>query len=315
MSFAAGGWLAALILLPLALLLRRLRQRRARRYALRFSAAASLARAAGEDRPGRWRAQLPAAVMLLGAGVLVLALARPQITVRLPVPNAEIVLVLDHSGSMASTDIAPSRIGAAIEAGNRLISGLPAEVRVGFVGFGSTPDVIQAPVRDHAVTRRILDAQLPGGATDTGPALQDALALLHGSTPHHPPAAVVLLSDGAANVGVSPVTVAAQARRERIPIDTVALGTPNGVLDVGPFNQPIPVPPDPALMAAIARTSGGRSFTARTAGELSSIYSGLGSQLGSVPVARSIAPEVLLLAGGLLLIGLLAGVRTRARVA
>lgn len=315
MSFAAAGWLAALLLVPLALALGRLRRHRARRYALRFSAAGTLARAAGEDRPGRWRAWVPAAVMLLGATVLVLALARPQITVRVPVPNAAIVLVLDHSGSMASTDVAPDRIGAAIDAGNTLIGELPAEVRLGFVGFGTTPDVIQAPVSDHAVTRRILDAQLPGGGTDTGPALQDALTLLHGGDPHHPPGAIVLLSDGAANLGVSPVTVAAQARRERIPIDTVALGTPNGVLDVGPFSQPIPVPPDPALMAAIARTSGGRSFTARTAGALSSIYSGLGSQLGSVPVRRSIAPEVLLLAGLLLLTGLLSSVRTRTRVA
>ena len=68
-------------------------------------------------------------------------------------------------------------------------------------------------------------------------------------TPKHPPSAIVLLSDGAANAGVNVITVARQAAREKIPIYTVALGTPNGTLpNPEPFEPPVPVPPDPQLM-------------------------------------------------------------------
>ena len=66
-------------------------------------------------------------------------------------------------------------------------------------------------------------------------------------------AAIVLLSDGAANEGENPITVATQAARDKVSIDTVALGTPNGTLaNPDPLGPPVPVPPDPQLMQQIA---------------------------------------------------------------
>ena len=102
---------------------------------------------------------------------------------------------------------------------------------------------------------------------------------------------------------LDPVTVSEEARRDRIPIDTVALGTPNGVLvNPGPFAAPVPVPPDPQLMQQIARVSGGRAFNARSADELSSIYTHLGNQLGTVKRRREIT-AVFALAGLVVLVG------------
>ena len=57
---------------------------------------------------------------------------------------------------------------------------------------------------------------------------QLALQLLHAGSHKQPPAAIVLLSDGSANRGVDVTTVARQAAHDKIPIDTVALGTPDG---------------------------------------------------------------------------------------
>jgi Ca-activated chloride channel family protein len=114
-----------------------------------------------------------------------------------------------------------------------------------------------------------------------------------------------LLSDGAANAGPDAVGVARQAARERIPIYTVALGTPNGVLaNPDPYGPPISVPPDPQLMAEIAQASGARTFNAQTADQLSSVYKTLGSQLGSVARKREITAYFA--AGGLVLLAVAA---------
>jgi Ca-activated chloride channel family protein len=314
MSFADPLWLLVLWLVPLALLAQRLARRRTRTYAARFPAAATLQQALVDVRGPRWRRQLPIAALLLALALLVGAVAAPRITHRVPIRAASLVLVLDHSGSMDSSDVKPTRLQAAIRAANTFIDQLPASARVGVVAFSTAPDTVQQPVTNHADARQVIDSQQAGGGTDTGPALQLALELLHGGRRHHPPGAIVLLSDGAANLGVDPVTVAQQARAERIPIYTVALGTPNGTLNEGPFGPAVPVPPDPQLMRAIARTSGGRAFDAQTEAYLRSVYATLGRRLSTVKRQRDGSVYFLAAAGALLLLAALGSVRTAARL-
>ena len=104
--------------------------------------------------------------------------------------------------------------------------------------------------------------------------------------------------------------MARQAAGDKVPIYTVALGTPNGVLpNPDPLAPPVAVPPDPQLMQEIARLSGGRAFDAQTADELSSIYKHLGSRLGSVTRKREVT--AVLAAGGLALLLLAAAGSTR----
>lgn len=290
MSFASPLWLASLALVPVAILAWRASRRRARRYAVRFPAVSTLRLAAGAGPS--WRRWLPGVFALAAIAALALALARPQMTYSSPRQEASFMLVTDHSGSMAATDVQPTRLAAAERAANTFIDQLPGSVRVGVVAFGSTPDAVQGPVADHAAARTIIDGQSANGATATGDALALALQLLHAGDRKHPPAAIVLLSDGAANAGLDAATVARQAARDKVPIFTVALGTPTGTLpNQGPFAPTVPVPPDPALMQEIARLSGGRAFDAQTADELSSIYKHLGSRLGSVTRKRDVTAE------------------------
>jgi Ca-activated chloride channel family protein len=303
MTFASPIWLAALALVPAALALLDLSRRRARRYAIRFPAASTLVLAAG-GAPS-WRRHVPTALLLAAVAALALALARPHVSYRVAVDQASTMLVTDHSGSMAATDVAPTRLAAAQQAANTFIDQLPGAVRVGAVAFSSSPDAVQGPVTNHSAARSIIDAQSADGATATGDALDLALQLLHGGDRRHPPAAIVLLSDGAANAGVDAVTAARQAAQDRIPIYTVALGTPGGTLtNPDPLGPPLAVPPDPALMREIARVSGGHAFDAQTADELSSIYRRLGSQIGSTTRQREIT--AVFAAAGLVLL-LLAG--------
>jgi len=316
MSFADPLWLLALALIPLALLAQRRARRRAGQYAVRFTAVSTVQEAISTGG-GRWRRRLPTAATVLAIATLAAAsaaLARPQLTHRVPIGDASLMLVLDHSGSMAADDVQPSRLAAAIKAANTFIDQLPSSVRVGAVSFSTTPDAVQQPVANHAAARNIIDNQVANGGTATGPALALALSLLNGSDKHHPPSAIVLLSDGAANLGENPVIVAAQAKQDRIPIYTVALGTPSGVLDEGPLGPIVAVPPDPQLMDAIARTSGARAFDAQTTDQLSSIYKTLGSRLSTVSRKRDITADVAIVAAALLLLAVATSVRTSPRL-
>ncbi|MGH2949941.1 MAG: VWA domain-containing protein, partial [Solirubrobacteraceae bacterium] len=113
-----------------------------------------------------------------------------------------------------------------------------------------------------------------------------------------PPAAVVLLSDGAATHGRDPLPVAAEARAMGVPVYTVALGTPEGTLPDGER-----VPPDVEALRAIAERSGGEAFAAEEAGALSAVYERLGSQVATEEQEREVTAAfaggaALLLAGG-----------------
>jgi len=314
MSFSAPLWLLALALIPAALALQARARRRAQRYAVRFPAVATL-REAVAATPA-WERRLPAALMLAAVALLAGALARPHVTYRAPTNEASLMLVTDHSGSMAAKDVRPTRLAAAISAANTFVDQLPGTVRVGAIGFGSSPDVVQGPAANHNAARAIINSESAGGGTDTGDALQLALQLLLGATPRHAPAAIVLLSDGAANAGPDPVSVARQAARDRIPIYTVALGTPGGILtNPDPFGPPaVSVPPDPQLMAQIAQVSGARAFNAQSADQLSSIYKRLGSQLSTVSRKREITVVFAVAGLALLLTGAAASARLSGRL-
>ncbi len=329
MSLAAPAWLAGLVLLPVLVWAYLASRAHATRYAARFPATSTLALAARAEP--RWWRHLPAALALAALAALVLALARPHDTVRVPVGHASVMLVLDHSGSMQATDVKPTRLAAAQSAARAFVDELPSQVRVGAVAFSTVANGVQAPTANRRAALDVLDAQTAVGSTATGNALALALDLLEdgasanasgtstggasggttgtdgtGSTDPRPakrtPSAIVLLSDGAANAGRDPVEVATEAGARKIPIYTVALGNADATIpNPEGDGPPIAVPPDPELLARIAEASHGRAFTAQDSDRLISIYRGLGAQLGTVAHSRDLT-VAFALAGALLLI-------------
>jgi Ca-activated chloride channel family protein len=127
------------------------------------------------------------------------------------------------------------------------------------------------------------------------------------------PAAIILLSDGKAMGGRDPDVVARAAGRLGVPIYTVALGTPDGVV-ASPFGDVIPVPPDPQSLRRMAKESGGRFFAAEDADRLSAVYENLGSRLGTRKQKREATAQFAGLGLALLLIGGALGVRWRGRL-
>ncbi len=284
MSFSSPALLAALLVVPLAMLLVRRAGRRAPRHAIRFTGVATLA-AVMAPEPRR-RRLIPPALFLAALAALALALARPHTTVAVPVERASVVLVTDVSLSMIADDIQPSRLGAAARAGQRFLDQVPDELRVGSVTFSDKAQTVDSPSTDHDAARNVLDSLVADGGTATGDGLAAALDLLKGGQ-QRAPAAIVLLSDGESTLGIDPQEVAREAGRLEVPVYTVALGTTTEVIEA-PDGSLIPVPPDPEALRDIARVSGGRAFEADEPAELDAVYERLGSQLGTREERREI---------------------------
>jgi Ca-activated chloride channel homolog len=300
-SFATPIWLLGLALVPLALLAYQASRRRGSRYAVRYTAVPALKVAAGTVPA--WRRHLPAALALAALAALVLALAKPQKTVAVPVERASIMLVTDHSRSMSATDVEPDRLSAAQRAARTFLNQLPSQVRVGAVAFSDTPDAVQAPSADHDDARRIVDGQVADGATATGAALEVAIDALKNDKQNgkRPPSAIILLSDGKTTVPPDPVPIARTAGQLKIPIYTVALGTRDATVpNPNPFGTPLLVAPDPQTLRQIAQVSGGKAFTAEDSDSLKSIYKTLGSQLGTKTKKEQITAAFAI--GGLVLL-------------
>ena len=314
MSFAEPLWLLALLAIPLAALFVTSQRRRRRQFAVRHPAAAVIARVAGTTP--LWRRATPPALLALSAVLLAVALARPERTVAVPVEKASVMLITDESGSMSAVDVQPSRIDAAAGAARRFLDQVPEELLVGFVGYSGSVQSVLEPTTEHAQVRAQIDALNADGGTATGDALVAALDRLQtrrGTDGEVAPAAIVLLSDGKTTAGSDPLDAAERAKKLRIPVYTVALGTDEGFV-TGPGGQTIPVPPDPETLRQIARTSGGQAYEVDDAEELDGIYEDLGSKIGTEDEQREVSAAF---AGGgllLLLAGLATGLKWRGRL-
>jgi len=302
-SFASPIALLFLLAVPAAIAAHVAAQRRRRRYPIRYPALATLA--AVIPREPAWRRHLPPALLTLAIGALALSLAKPQRSVAVAVQRASVVLVTDVSRSMSATDVSPSRLEAAQSAAGSFVDQVPDGLRVALVSFSDTAQTLQTPTTDHDAVQGALKTLEPLNGTATGAGLNaalDALELPSDGTSAHPPAAIVLLSDGKATDGSSADLAAAEARRQKVPIYTVALGTPGGTIeqpDRSGATNTVPVPPDAEALKRIADRSGGVAFRAEDADELSGVYERLGSQIGSRREQQEITS---LFAGGALLL-------------
>jgi Ca-activated chloride channel family protein len=248
-------------------------------------------------------------VVALAIAALVLAAAKPQRTVAVPAERASVMLAIDTSGSMTATDVDPNRLVAAKRAARRFLERVPKRVNVGVVSFSGTARVLENPTQDRPAAKEAIDGLKPTGGTATGEAIANALAALK-SVPSlsgkRPPAAIVVMSDGASTSGRDPLEVAREAGKQKVPVYTVALGTDRGTITVkrrDGTTETKAVPPDAESLQRIADASNGRSFTAETSNGLSQVYERLGSQLGRKNVKQQISSTF---AGGglaLLLLG------------
>jgi Ca-activated chloride channel family protein len=278
--------LLALLVVPLAAAAYLAVDRRRARTVARFSTPALFPNLVARS-PGRLR-HLPAAVLAVALTALLVGVARPHATISVPREEATVVLALDVSRSMTAADVHPTRLAAARAAARRFLEQIPDSFRVAVVVFATRAQVASPPTHDRSVTRRTLGSVRPGEGTALGEAIDLSLRAARsvpGEEPgERPPASILLISDGAQTQGrVTPDQAARRARAAGVPVYTVVLGTPDGVVErrlVGGFTERVRVPPNPSALRRVAQASRGEFFTAAGGEELREVYEDLGSRLG-----------------------------------
>jgi Ca-activated chloride channel family protein len=310
-SFSSPLVLIGLAAVPLLALWYLSQQRRRRGVAAAF-ASPLMTDSVTPRRPG-WRRHAPMLIFAIAIALLIAAAARPQRTVAVPVNSAAIMLANDISSSMSATDVKPSRLGAAQQAGSKFTSEVPAGAQVGLIEFARRPVLLQSPTTNHALTLGAIAGLRPGGGgTAIGEAISTALhtlTTLPRKGAKRPPGAIVLLSDGTSNVGAGPLAAARQAKADHIPIYTISLGTASGTIPIKKNGQTVqtPVPVSRQELAQIAQASGGQAYTAADSAKASAVYQHLAVQLGHKKVKREITADV---AGGGLVLLLVGGALT-----
>ena len=263
MSFQNPLFLLALLAVPLAIGLYVLAERRRMRYAVRFTNMDVLASVAGGSA---WRRYVPPVLALLALTALCLGVARPERSTLVPEERATVILVIDDSLSMQARDVRPTRLEAAKAALRTFLDRAPDRLRIGLIVFSGEAQVAAPPTTDHGIVRESVGeiGLFTGfGGTAIGDALKAAVELAEQAVPelaeeegpgqtiaYYAQAAeeknklvsILFLSDGSQTRGtLQPLEGAQLAADAGVPVYTIALGTPEGVLrgDFGPgFGSP-----------------------------------------------------------------------------
>jgi Ca-activated chloride channel family protein len=289
-------WLFLFVLVPLAVATLYLAVRARQRRRMQRFADPDLADSVSRGRPSRWR-HVPIALMVVALLLLTLVMAGPTRAARIPRNRAVILLAIDCSQSMRSSDVSPSRLDAAREQAKAFARQLTPGINLGLIAFAGTANVLVSPTPDHDATVAALDNVKPADSTAIGEAIFAGLdsiatvaAVLGAGDPTPPPTRMVLLSDGKENKPGNPdnpkgAYTAARAAKDRgVPIWTIAFGTPEGSVDVN--GQRVPVPVDDSMMKKIAQLSGGKTYSASTASELATTYRAVQQSVGFQVVQR-----------------------------
>lgn len=235
------------------------------------------------------------AIAAIAVGLLCMAVAGPHLLFPVPEKDAAVFLCIDTSGSMASTDVAPTRAEAAVRAARAFIDRTPDGVRTGIISFATAAQVVVPLTTDREEAIAGL-AQIPpaNGATAIGDALQLAQQGL-GTRGHR---AIVLITDGVNNRGADPDAVATDLAAAHIRVFTIGIGTNSGDVIPG-TNEAATI--DEEALRRYAESTGGTYVRADDAGQLTDALARLGATT-TLEVKRVDATLAFALIGAALLI-------------
>jgi Ca-activated chloride channel family protein len=289
MTFLSPGRLWILAIIPLVIAVYVLLQLRRRRYVVRFTNLALLQQVAPRN-PG-WRRHVAAGLFLVMLTLMCIGFARPATAVKVPRDRATVMVAIDVSLSMMAKDVAPDRFQAAKSAAKKFIGDLPARFNVGVVAFAGSANVVAAPTGSRTDAIASIDTLTLAKRTAIGEAVFTCLQAIRsldaqaGQDP--PPAHIVLLSDGDNTTGRSVPEAIDAARAVRVPVSTIAFGTPYGTVEIDGETTPVEV--NKLTLAGLAQGTDGKAYEAADNDQLSQVYANIGTSLGWRTEHRDIA--------------------------
>jgi Ca-activated chloride channel homolog len=311
--------------------------RRRKKFTVRYSSLALVREAI--PRSMVLRRHLPFGLFLIGLASLILALSRPSAPVAVPSGQATIMLAIDVSRSMCSTDIPPNRLRAAQAAVLSFIDRKDQHTQIGIVAFAGFAAVVQPPTSDQELLRSAVRNLTTARRTAIGSGILTSLESIEefkqsvslafsgsnsGSQPgfnqqsEFTPDIIVVLSDGANNTGPHPIDAALQAAEKGIRVFTIGYGSATGApMNCGGLEDQFFSGGggtfgggggggggfrrgiDEPTLMAIAEMTGGDYYSAISAGELHDVFKDLSTYL--VTKVENTEISVFFAAGGLLL--------------
>jgi Ca-activated chloride channel family protein len=291
MNLLWPGFLYLLILIPVLIFAYILILRRRKPFAVRYSSL-SLVREA-LPKQSQWRRHLPFALFLLALSSLIVALTRPTSTIQVPASNATIILAIDVSRSMCSTDILPSRLEAAKAAALKFVQDQKRNTQVG-IAIRNLTTARRTAIGEGILKSLDAIAEIDDSITSPSSGVK-TIPLPKGK---YIPAIVVLLTDGASNTGIPPLLGAQQSLDRGVRVYTIGFGTshnttiPNCGFQIqnndqfggsfggggGGFNREI----DEETLKQVADLTGGSYYLAASASELQHVFEKLPTQLMTI---------------------------------
>jgi Ca-activated chloride channel homolog len=272
--FASPAWLYGLLALPLAGFAAAGLGRQDQKRLASFVARPLWGRVV--RRPAARLGVLRVALLLFGAGFVIVALARPQwgiVREKVEREGKDVVLVLDTSGSMATPDVAPNRFFLARQALLQLIGRLEGD-RLALVAFEGEAYPLVPLTLDADALGLFLETVEPGIVPAPGSSLGTGLAKGLDSfvDKDRRNKALVLVSDGEDLAGDVQEAVK-RAKEAGVVVFTVGVGTEAGqpVPEVDADGRvtgykrdeagnPVVSRLDMSTLDAIARGTGGQAF-------------------------------------------------------
>jgi len=321
--------LLSLLVVPLLLGLVWLARRRRRRAAVRVTSIA-LVRAALPRRT-RWVRLLPGLLLLLGLASIGVGAARPQARVPVASDSTTIMLAMDVSGSMCSTDVDPNRITVAQQAAIKFIEAEGGDTRIGLVAFAGVAGIQVPPTTDTDALVKAINGLSTARGTAIGSAILTSVDGIAAVDPTVAPSGVdaetaqrsgfapdviVVLTDGANTQGPEPATAAETAAVRGLRVFTIGFGTTTptrmactgqqaggwagggggfggGGRGFGGGQSPLVI--DEPALESVAKTTGGTYYRAQNADQLADA---LGDLPSHVTVVREDVDVASWFAGG-----------------
>jgi Ca-activated chloride channel family protein len=315
MTFSWPWALMSLLIIPILCGVLWLLRRRRRRAAVRVTSIA-LVRASLPPRT-RWTRLIPTLLLLVGFATLSVGAARPQATVPVPSNSTTIMLAMDVSGSMCSTDVEPNRLTVAQKAAVSFIESQHGKTKIGLVAFAGVAGLQVPPTTDKDALIKAIDNFTTARGTAIGSAILtsiDSIATINptvaptgvnAESAHragYAPDVIIVLTDGANTQGVEPATAAESAAVRGLRVFTIGFGTttpsrmactgqqaggwagggPRGGFGGGGFGGGTGRNPrviDEATLQAVADITGGQYYKAESADQLQGALRDLPSQL------------------------------------
>lgn len=322
MTFRSPWMLGLLVVVPATVAAYASSRRRRARRAAALAEQGLVTTPVPARRGRRARRHVPFALFAAALTVLIVAMARPMTTVKVPRREGTVILALDVSNSMEATDIEPSRMDAVKSAARAFVDRQPPAVRIGVVAFGDGAVIVQTPTNAHADVLRSIDRLTPEGGTSLGQALITSLSAIAGKPVSVDPqalasdaaqvdigyfgsASVVLVSDGEETGRPDPISVAELASVAGVRVNTIGIGTEAGtVVQIEGFSVATALDAD--LLRRVATITDGSYYQGDDAAGLSEISKSIDlrfkvvSEHTEVTALFSAAGIVILVAGALL---------------